>query len=372
MASNKLTLDIFADYYSLQAIISDRRAADHPEIVAEARNCLARISAPIANCLADYMYLICMGEARHAVGSSGLWCWSEIPKANGRIGAYQFAGEYDPLKTLPQLAELFGQPGWGGSYGGAKWKSIANIALSFRKGELAPSVYIDHVADLKHNGGTQFNKTEASQIIPFELSWKSDYYKLDSFLTFKRDTVDYFANINRSYFRSLSLPVGRLVIQYMQRLRLKPDNWEARPYIEYAPYKFGDKELSKRAEPGTTKSGSSPSKKIEKLDDSMYLSEDEMYDPKEIKHEPAKHVEQHNEQPGAGNSAPAVSDAGGTDGGTGSGSAGAGGSESPSWDAVDHSGDKQSEPAKETEEGEKGGAPDKFSDWLLHASSKLP
>ena len=224
-------------------------------------------------------------------------------------------------------------------------------------------MYFDYVADLKHNGGTQFNKTEASQIIPFELSWKSDYYKLDSFLTFKRDTVDYFANINRNYFRSLSLPVGRLVIQYMQRLRLKPDNWEARPYIEYAPYKFGDKELSKRAEPGTIKSSSSssssPSKKAEKLDDSMYLSEDEMYDPKEVKHESAKHVEQHNEQPSAGDSAPAVSIAGGTDGGTGSGSAGAGGKGGAA------------EAHEEIEEGEKDGA-DKFSDWLLHASSKLP
>lgn len=360
--AGKLTLDIFADYYSLQAIISDRRSVDHPEIVAEARNLLARISTPIADCLADYMYLICMGEARHAVGNSNLWCWSEIPKADGRIGAYKFAGEYDPLKTLPQLSELFGQSGWGGSYGGAKWKSIANIALSFRKGELAAPVYIDHVADLKHNGGTQFNKSEASMVIPFELSWKSDYYKLDSFLTYKRDTTDYFANISRNYFRSLSLPVGRLVIQYMQRLRLKPDNWEARPVIEYTPFKFGDKELAKKSGAGTTKSSSSSSssssKKVEKLDESMYLSEDEMYDPKEIKYEPAKHDEQPTKQHSAGDAAPAVPIAGGTDGGSGSDGAGA------------DSG--TTEAHEEIQEGEKGGTSDKFSDWLLHASSKLP
>ena len=355
MANSNMTLDVFADYYSLQAIISDRRNVDHPEIVSEARTVLARISEPIANCLADYMYLICMGEGRHAVGSLSLWYWSEIPKADGRVGAYRFALDYDPLKTLPQLSQLFSQSGWGGSYGGAKWKNIADIALGYRKGELGAAIYIDHVADLKHNGGTQFNKTEASEVMPFSAKWTSDYYKLDAFLTFKRDTTDYFAGINRNYFRSLSLPVGRLVIQYMRRIGLTPDNWLARPLIEYTPLKFGDKELVKKSESSTksTESGSSSSgstkKAPVKLDESMYLSEEEMYDPKEIKHEP-KSADQSGDHDGGG--IQPVGESAGSE----------------------PAGESKPEPAQEeVKEGEKDeSAKSDFADWLLHASIKLP
>lgn len=289
--TDKLTLDIFADFYVLQAIIADRRADDHPDLVGQARNELARISAPIASCLADYMYLICMGEARHAVGSSILWYWNDIPKADGRTGAYKFAREYDPIKVLPQLADLFGQAGWGGSYGGKKWKHIAEVALSFRKGELTAPVYIDHVADLKHNGGTQFSKSEVEYVIEFRPHWNTSNYGFSSFLTFKRDTLDFFASVGTDYFRSLSLPVGRLAIQYMQRLRIAIPAWIVRPPIAYEPYVFGSNELKNRVEISYSSSSPKPTpsfsgKKPEKLDDSMYLSEDEMYDPKEVKHDP--------------------------------------------------------------------------------------
>jgi len=285
---NILDLGVFADFYCLQAILSDRRIDQHTDIQSEAATTLARVSQPISNVLADYMYLICMGEARHAVGSTSLeWYWSEIPKSEGRVGAYHFAEKYDPLKVLPQLSSLFDQSGWGGSYGGKKWKNIADVALKFRRGELPPATYIDHVADLKHNGGTQFSKGEVSEVIKFRLAWISDYYKFSSFLDFKRDTKDFFAGVNRNYFRSLSLPVGRLVIRYMQRIRITPPLWEARPPIEYEPFKFGDLELKDKSS-GSLKSSAKSSAKssskpldAEPLDESMYLSEDEMYDPAE-------------------------------------------------------------------------------------------
>lgn len=355
--AGKLTLDVFADYYTLQAILSDRRAGDHPDLVGGARNELARISAPLANCFSDYMFLICMGEARHAVGSSGLWCWGEIPKDDGRVGAYRFAEEYNPIKTLPQLADLFEQPGWGGSYGGKKWKHIAEVALQYRKGELSAPTFVDHVADLKHNGGTQFSKGEVEHVIQFKPIWSSSTYGLTNFLTFKRDTADYFAGVGLSYFQTLSLPVGRLAIQYMQRIRLDPPHWSARPAIEYEPFSFGEKELKNRSEKSKSSYDDSPkpssAKKAEKLDDSMYLSEDEMYDPAEAKHDPKVSGPGNGGEPVGGQPKPEPS------------------KPEPSKPEPVIKPTEKIEVAKEKGEAQDEPSTTAFTDWLLHASGQL-
>ncbi len=45
-----------------------------------------------------------------------------------------------------------------GVYGGPKWAAIAKAALDFLEGKLTHTVFVDHVYDLKHNGGVLFNK----------------------------------------------------------------------------------------------------------------------------------------------------------------------------------------------------------------------
>lgn len=285
---DKLTLDFFADYYSLQAMLVHRRRNEFPELISQAGTLLARICRPIADCLSDYMYLIGMGEARHAVGSDKLWYWKDIPTADGRVGAYRFAVKYDPLKTLPQLIELFKQTLWPSNYGGARWANICDIALKYRTGTLSPAVFIDFVADLKHNGGTQFNKTEVYGVMNFLPKFSTG--NLSNFLTFKRDTDDYFAGISTHYIASLSLPVGRLVNQFMSRLGLSVPLWKSRAPIEYAPFQFGDLELTNKVDtrlPSYSSSASSSGKSTPtKISDLEYLSEDEMYDPEEASHDP--------------------------------------------------------------------------------------
>lgn len=294
-----LDLNVFQDYYTLQAIIGHPRGGEFPDLVDQARSLLARIARPIADALFDYMFLITAGEARHASSMSLFWYWGDIPKSE-RTEAYELITGYDPVKVLPQLADLFGQTGWGSSYGGKKWQKIAQTALKYRQGEITPNLFIDHVADLKHNGGSQFSKSEVSNVIKFRLYWSGEWKSFTDFLNWKRDTKDFIDDVQTGHcVSSLSLPVGRLLAAVMARLGLIfPSGMKARKPIQYTPYPFGDKELTDKVDTGkkspTFKPSTTPTSKP--TSDSEYLSEDEMYDPDEDNSNP-KVKETHDSKP---------------------------------------------------------------------------
>ncbi len=58
-----------------------------------------------------------------------------------------------------RLAEVvFARDNWEGSYGGEAWAKIAHAGFMFLTGAWSPTVFVDHVFDLRHNGGCLFNK----------------------------------------------------------------------------------------------------------------------------------------------------------------------------------------------------------------------
>ncbi len=58
-----------------------------------------------------------------------------------------------------ELSEhCFFDPNWRLSYGGPKWAAIAHAPLMLLKGEITSEMFVDHVFDLRHNGGVLFNK----------------------------------------------------------------------------------------------------------------------------------------------------------------------------------------------------------------------
>jgi len=133
-----------------------------------------------AETLRDYLWFAAIGEARHsgkAVGHYIQEMWDYLE--SGRTTTYNgIARYYRPTEANKDtLRELFGGYCWGGSFGGGAWDTIVKSVSLYDT--LTPSAFIDHCADLQHNGGVAFDKGS----VPF---WNSDGYgSLVNFLTFK-------------------------------------------------------------------------------------------------------------------------------------------------------------------------------------------
>lgn len=121
-----------------------------------------------------YLAIAVSSELRHAwnysifAGHGGVL---EKMKENFGIDDLCRRGDEQILETLKnqpvaqqveyfkQAAALFDCPGWiMSSYGGPKWGAIARAGESFLSGRLNHGVFVDHVFDLRHNGGCLFDK----------------------------------------------------------------------------------------------------------------------------------------------------------------------------------------------------------------------
>ena len=72
-------------------------------------------------------------------------------------GWYHFRKRHGTLALIWAVA-TFGLKGWGGGYGGKRWKNIANTLLMYEQGLTTKHTFIDTCFGLQHNGGIYFNK----------------------------------------------------------------------------------------------------------------------------------------------------------------------------------------------------------------------
>jgi len=114
--------------------------------------------ARLADLLADYLALICFGEARWALfKSNGPYVLDVFltPPSN-RLAAYLTALDYDPERFLPLLKTLFEINDWEYNYGGSAWANLADVAS--RRSSMSDRIFCNTVINLEHNMGTCFNK----------------------------------------------------------------------------------------------------------------------------------------------------------------------------------------------------------------------
>jgi hypothetical protein len=113
-----------------------------------------------AELIFDYLALACLGEARHAwAHSNGSLDGWDYDSESERIAVVEhYAGKLAPSDFLPKLITLFGAANWGSSFGGQKWKRIAEVALRYWNKQWNEITLIDHCVDLVHNGGLCFDK----------------------------------------------------------------------------------------------------------------------------------------------------------------------------------------------------------------------
>jgi len=167
--------ELITDFYLTDAMA---RASVGTALERQAHQLRDQRHREIAECYAAYLLLAIGGEARHYWSRASR---SLVPQAtedqlaqlvplhqygnDDRALAQQatitaLEGRPDHQLTFAQLCvEIFDQAGWYScAYGGKRWGTIARALQHFLDGTLSPTLFVDHTNDLRHNGGTLFDK----------------------------------------------------------------------------------------------------------------------------------------------------------------------------------------------------------------------
>lgn len=192
---NKTTANVFHfhDFYYLEALETDlsSQAMAKPELqfrhsfeklqndVSEYRQMFNQL---FAENIMNYLWAACLGEARHASNmcKDGGIIMSELDNLN-RSTVYGKSHNY-PInrENLDILIAIYTQE-WRSGFGGKAWLDIVEAMEMYFDGTLDAASFIDHTADLEHNGGSAFNKY-AREYTGFDTS-NSGY--IQGFLNYK-------------------------------------------------------------------------------------------------------------------------------------------------------------------------------------------
>lgn len=158
------------DFYLADAMA---QAAKGTPLQARAQKLRNEIHVSNAEAFACYLTIACAGELRHAtmatdhearVSFQQLQKDFNLPveglRAVAQTNVIDVLKRCHPSRRLQffELAVKTFMGFSGSSYGGPPWAAIAQACLDFLTGKLTHTVFVDHVFDLKHNGGVLFDK----------------------------------------------------------------------------------------------------------------------------------------------------------------------------------------------------------------------
>ncbi len=159
------------DFYLSDLMTTVSKGSALESAASELRN---KIHRGAAEMLVAYLAIAVAGELRYANGYVGRGdSDTELRTLSLRYGVtspdrsavHRSAMERLQTQDLGahieffRLAEsVFGRPGWIASFGGKAWAKIARAGFMFLSGTWTPTVFVDHVFDLRHNGGRLFDK----------------------------------------------------------------------------------------------------------------------------------------------------------------------------------------------------------------------
>ena len=139
-----------------------------------AKKIKTKIHVEAAEMLACYLAIAVAGELRHSSKCAKLSqaAQKKLDDLAREFNLVQGGDRYavqmktvaalrEQPKRLPQLFQMAKEifsANWKSSFGGNAWAKIANAPLEFLEGRLSHSVFVDHVFDLRHNGGRMFDK----------------------------------------------------------------------------------------------------------------------------------------------------------------------------------------------------------------------
>lgn len=165
------------DFYLADAMA---KAAAGSKLEAEARKLRESVHNTIAEQFACYLAIAVAGEIRHAERRDVLTTdakrakrhvFSSFGISNSQSRTYaqeavvrvlEREGRESQTEFFRCAVHIFDDPSWGtpgyAGYGGYRWARIAEAGFNYLSGEWSPSVFVDRVFDLRHNGGQLFNK----------------------------------------------------------------------------------------------------------------------------------------------------------------------------------------------------------------------
>lgn len=156
-------LSLCSDFYALEymwAMKDNTAIAMHSEFVEQVGMYRDMMLYMLPDLFVDYLGLACIGESRHAAYQ----CIERVVLPGRAIESrvdYFTEILQDPpdLKnSIGALVALFSSAWRGNSYGGESWANIARAVANYLSGRWNNITFIDHVWDLRHNGGLCFNK----------------------------------------------------------------------------------------------------------------------------------------------------------------------------------------------------------------------
>jgi hypothetical protein len=130
----------------------------------------------LAKAIRDSAVQACLGELRHVFQKAYVVQWVSKPEAILLVGFSSIVGElygmrikgmdrssiyrnmqiYQPDSMMDMCVFLFNNLLWSAGYGGSLWGSIAEACKSY--GVVSDVLFIDHMVDLMHNGGSFLSK----------------------------------------------------------------------------------------------------------------------------------------------------------------------------------------------------------------------
>lgn len=168
MTANELLNDVY---------LSDAlaREAKGTQFAAQAEGLRADVHRRVAGIFAAYLVIAVGGELRHGFTESRrVGAEHELEQLNQKFGLSGFSersySQQQAVETLRAgdssfqceyfvLAEAVFEKGtWGNSFGGPRWAEIARTVKLYLSGKMTHTVFVDHVFDLRHNGGVLFDK----------------------------------------------------------------------------------------------------------------------------------------------------------------------------------------------------------------------
>jgi hypothetical protein len=176
----------------------------------------------IADAFYAYAFISAYGEARHVRSrASGGRIPRDLNTAQGRNQSYESSLEYNPAESRGALISVFQDCDWLSAYGGEAWASIARsldlyhetrTITDYYTGDKrvvnGKAVFIDHLIDLKHNGGNLFDKSGALDLS--HINRDIDERDLMEFLNYKKYN-DILNNPPSRYTDYLSAEVASLM-----------------------------------------------------------------------------------------------------------------------------------------------------------------
>lgn len=181
------------DFYVSDLMATASKGSTLESVASELRTAIHRDAAEM---LAAYLAVAVAGEVRHAfvyvnkedndTELATLASTYKIFDHPDRLTAQQSfmkavraQDEKAHLEFFRLAIDIFSRNGWPTSYGGKAWANIARAGFEFLSKAMSPTVFVDHVFDLRHNGGRLFNKHRMvsqtlEEILPAQLTLKKN------------------------------------------------------------------------------------------------------------------------------------------------------------------------------------------------------